>query len=154
MDARVWIVLGGLLGGLGVVAGAFGAHGLESALKPDEIQVVAEAGDWDRYERRLENFEVATRYQMYHAPALVLVGLLLGRRRSAALQLAGWLFLIGVVLFCGFLYAWVLTQVPWLVHVVPIGGSSLVLGWFALAAGGWSHARHTPAGHQNRADFP
>jgi uncharacterized membrane protein YgdD (TMEM256/DUF423 family) len=118
MQPRTWIIWGALFGGLGVIAGAFGAHGLEDRLTPE----------------RLATFEVAVRYQMYHALALVLVGVLAERRQSAALQVAGYGFLLGVLIFSGLLYALVLTGYSVLGAIVPIGGVSFIVGWFALAA--------------------
>ena len=113
---KTWVALGAALAGLGVVAGAFGAHGLEGRLSPQQ----------------LETFEVAVRYQMYHALALVLVGILAGRASRAV---AGILFLAGIALFSGCLYAWVFTGIKTFALIVPIGGAAFILGWFALA---WS----------------
>ena len=61
MSPRTWIIVGAAFGALAVGTGAFGAHGLKDRL--------VSAGTFDTY-------EVAVRYQMYHALALVLVGLL------------------------------------------------------------------------------
>jgi uncharacterized membrane protein YgdD (TMEM256/DUF423 family) len=60
MSGTTWVRLGAILGGLSVVMGAFGAHGLEKHLS----------------EKSLEVFETAAKYQMYHALALVAVGLM------------------------------------------------------------------------------
>ena len=54
---------GAIYAGLAVVLGAFGAHALESQLSAD----------------RLATYETAVRYQMYHALALIAIGLLAGR---------------------------------------------------------------------------
>jgi uncharacterized membrane protein YgdD (TMEM256/DUF423 family) len=87
--------------------------------------------------RRLANFETAARYQMYHALALVLIGLLLYERPSRAWNVAAMLFLAGVALFSGLLYVLVFTGPAWkwLGAVVPFGGLSLVVAWLALAVG-------------------
>jgi len=146
VNASTWIVIGALCGALGVSLGAFGAHGLEQAITADPADAEAVQLRADR----LENYETATRYLMYHAPALVLVGMIASRRRSAALQVAGWGFFAGAVLFSGFLYAWVFTLVTPLVHVVPLGGTGYIIGWVALAVAAWRFAR-TPVG-QGRAD--
>jgi uncharacterized membrane protein YgdD (TMEM256/DUF423 family) len=120
MSGTTWIRIGAIVGGLGVIFGAFGAHGLRSVLDS----------------RGMEVFETAVRYQMYHAPALIAVGLLVFRDRDgASLALAGWSFLIGIVLFSGALYALALTGQRWLGMVAPIGGAALIVGWFALAIG-------------------
>ena len=117
MNSSFWIRVGSILGGLGVAAGAFGAHLLEKQLEPRQLQV----------------FETAVRYQMFHALALVGVGILFmigGANR--ALNVAGWAFLTGTLLFSGSLYALVLTGVTKLGMITPIGGIGFLVGWVAL----------------------
>jgi uncharacterized membrane protein YgdD (TMEM256/DUF423 family) len=89
--------------------------------------------------RRAANHETAVRYQMWHALAIVLVGLLLVNRASPWWQVANWSFLFGVLIFSGCLYGLVLTgpSFRWLGAVVPIGGVSLIIGWVLLAVGAW-----------------
>jgi uncharacterized membrane protein YgdD (TMEM256/DUF423 family) len=105
-----WTLVGGLIGFLGVAAGAFGAHALRSLVTA----------------ARLETFEVAVRYQMYHALAVVLAGWL-GATGAA------WCFVAGTVIFSGSLYLLVLTDQRWLGAVTPLGGLLLLAGWFLLA---------------------
>ena len=97
MSSALWLRAGAVLGGLAVAAGAFGAHGLRGQLLSGRIT-----------ERMLENFETAARYQMYHALALVAVGLVAARLGEAssrgAINLAGWAFLVGTLIFSGTLY--------------------------------------------------
>jgi uncharacterized membrane protein YgdD (TMEM256/DUF423 family) len=119
MDGRTWIAAGAIVGALGVTLGAFGAHGLDDYL--------TETG-------QAANYETAVRYQMYHALALVLVGVLAERRSQRWLTIAVWCFLFGVLGFSGVLYALVFSQVRVLVAIVPIGGTLLIIGWAALAA--------------------
>jgi uncharacterized membrane protein YgdD (TMEM256/DUF423 family) len=117
MGGMTWIRVGAVVGGLGVIAGAFGAHGLEGKLDS----------------RGFEVFETAARYQMYHAPALIAVGLLMMSGRGGfATKLAGWSFLVGVLIFSGTLYALAFTGIRWLGAITPIGGLGLIVGWFAL----------------------
>jgi len=121
MNGMTWIRVGAVVGGLGVVAGAFGAHGLEGTLDS----------------KGFELFETAARYQMYHAPALLAVGLLaMTGRRGVALNLAGWSLLIGVLIFSGSLYGLAFTRISMLGMVAPVGGLALIIGWFALAVVG------------------
>lgn len=115
MQPRTILLLGSLLGLLAVAAGAFGAH----ALSATDSQV----------------FETGAEYQMYHALALVLCGLLAGQ--GYRLGLAVWSFLLGVVLFSGSLYLLVLTGTRWLGAITPIGGVLFLVGWLALGLGGW-----------------
>jgi uncharacterized membrane protein YgdD (TMEM256/DUF423 family) len=118
MTGRTWIAFGAVMGGLAVVLGAFGAHGLEDYLVEHN---------------QAANFETAVRYQMYHALALVLVGILAESRSPSALRAAGWCFVAGVVMFCGALYGIALARVSQLGMVAPIGGALLIAGWGALA---------------------
>ncbi len=114
--SRYWIGLGAVFGLLSVAAGALGVHALRDVL---------DAG-------ALNTFQTATRFQMYHALALVLTGLLFDRWRSRMLAAAGWLFTAGVVLFCGSLYILALTGTGVFGAVAPVGGASLIGGWVLL----------------------
>jgi uncharacterized membrane protein YgdD (TMEM256/DUF423 family) len=111
--------LGALFGFFAVAAGAFGAHALQRRLPADLLSV----------------FETGARYQMYHALALVLVGLLAARAPSAALHAAGWLFVAGVALFSGSLYVLALSGIRVLGAVTPLGGVCFLAAWALLA---WS----------------
>jgi uncharacterized membrane protein YgdD (TMEM256/DUF423 family) len=117
MLAKYWVVLGALLAAVAVAAGAMGAHALETRLD----------------ERQLKTFETAVRYQMFHALALVLVGLLADQQPAGRWAWPGGLFLAGIVLFSGGLYAWLATGIRPFVHIVPVGGTCWILGWVALA---------------------
>jgi len=118
MTGRSWRRLGAISGGLAVAAGAFGAHSLETTLDPRGMAV----------------FETAARYQMYHALALIAVGLLAERGRRV--DLASWSFALGTLLFSGSLYALALTGERRLGAITPIGGLGFLVGWTALAFGG------------------
>ena len=136
MDARGWIVVGALMGAMGVGMGAYHAHGLKEKLQALGFTNQAE-NDRDRLDVRFANFGTAVRYQMAHAPVLILIGLLASRGRSRWLSVAGGLLLFGVIGFSGMLYAWSLGGPTFLVHIVPIGGMALILGWLALAVAGF-----------------
>jgi uncharacterized membrane protein YgdD (TMEM256/DUF423 family) len=113
--ARFWLVAGAVLAALGVAAGAFGAHALRARLGPSD----------------LVTFETAVRYQMYHALALLLTGLLIDR--GVSVGASGWLFLAGIVLFSGSLYLLTLGGLRWMGAVTPLGGIAFILGWLLLA---------------------
>ena len=118
--ARLALVAGAALGGLSVAAGAFGAHGLKATL--------AATGQAD-------NWETACRYAMYHALALVALGLLATIRSPApaGLAAAAWSFLAGTLIFSGCLAVLALTGIKILGAIVPIGGVLLIVGWVLLA---------------------
>ena len=78
------------------------------------------------------------RRQMIHALALLGVGLVLARMPHPAVTVAGWLFIIGVVVFSGSLYVLALTGVRWLGAITPIGGAAMIAGWLFLAWGVFS----------------
>jgi uncharacterized membrane protein YgdD (TMEM256/DUF423 family) len=130
MTARTWILLAGIFGGLGVAIGAFGAHSLPGLLSSWQL-------DTEEIDRRLVTFEKGARYQMYHALALLAVGLLALHRPTPALTVAGLSFLVGIVLFSGLLYAIVFSGVKILGAFVPIGGLAFIVGWIAVAVAGW-----------------
>lgn len=134
MSGGIWIRIGALLGGLGVIAGAFGAHYLRERLKLEP--------------RQLDSFETGVRYQLVHAIALMIVGLLSlhSGRAGAALTAVGWLFLVGTLLFSGSIYLLALGIGPraLLGPTTPIGGSLLIVGWFVLAAGVSMGSRNAP----------
>lgn len=114
--ARSFLAAGALFGLLSVALGAFAAHGLQSSLSADLLNV----------------FHTGVQYQMYHALALLFTGLLVQRAPSRSATVAGWLFVIGIVLFSGSLYVLALTQVTAFGIVTPLGGLAFLAGWFAL----------------------
>jgi uncharacterized membrane protein YgdD (TMEM256/DUF423 family) len=87
---------------------------------------------------QLTVFETAARYQMYHALALLAVAWAAGRWPGTSIQLSGWMFVAGTLVFCGSLYALPLTGIRWLGAVTPLGGLAFLLGWLCLAWGVWS----------------
>jgi len=118
---RTFLMIGALSGAISVAAGAFGAHALRERVEP----------------RLLEVFETGARYQMYHALALIAVGLIASRWPSGLATSAGWLFVAGTLFFTGSLYAMTFTGVRALGAITPIGGVCFIAGWvcLALAAG-------------------
>ncbi|HUG44694.1 MAG TPA: DUF423 domain-containing protein, partial [Acidobacteriota bacterium] len=86
---------------------------------------------------QLEVFEIAVRYQIYHALGLILLGILSLQIPSGWLAWAGGAFVAGIVLFSGSLYILSLTEARWLGMVTPIGGLCLLAGWALFAVGVW-----------------
>jgi uncharacterized membrane protein YgdD (TMEM256/DUF423 family) len=126
MNYRRILLVGALLGALAVILGAFGAHWLEGAVKDWGLDAEEQA-------KRLHNWEVAVRYHMYHALAMLVVGLLAMQRSSNALSWSAGLFTAGVLVFSGCLYVLVLSGIKILGAIVPIGGVCLIAGWVLLA---------------------
>ena len=98
--------------------GAFGAHALKTRL-PAELLAVWNTG---------------VQYHLWHALGMVLVGLSTSVLADGLwVRLAGWLFLAGIALFSGSLYALALGAPKWLGAVAPLGGVAFILGWLAFA---------------------
>jgi uncharacterized membrane protein YgdD (TMEM256/DUF423 family) len=114
-----WFVTGALAAGLGVVLGAFGAHGLKARVTPDLLAI----------------FETGVRYHMYHALALLAVAWASTRWTTSWIGAAGWLFVVGILIFSGSLYLLTLTGARWWGAVTPIGGLAFIAGWMCLAMG-------------------
>jgi uncharacterized membrane protein YgdD (TMEM256/DUF423 family) len=107
---------------MGVAAGAFGAHGLKGRLTPEMLAV----------------FETGVRYHLIHALALLAVAWAVTRWSSRAIGVAGWLFVVGIVLFSGSLYVLTLSGIRGFGAITPFGGVAFILGWLLLAWGAWT----------------
>ncbi len=120
---KIFLFIGSILAGLSVAGGAFASHALKDRLS----------------DRSLEIFETGTKYQMYHALALILVALLLTRLETVPMTMisAGYAFIIGILIFSGSLYALSLTGIKWLGAIAPIGGAAFLIGWLSLAIAAW-----------------
>ena len=111
---RLPLLAGTLLAAIGVMLGAFGAHGLRNVL-------TSEALGW---------WQTGVQYQMWHAIGLLAVG----AARLPGTRLAVWLLTLGTLVFAGSLYVMALTGMRWLGMVTPLGGVLMIAGWLAL---GW-----------------
>lgn len=112
----MWIPLAALNLAIAVMLGAFGAHGLKNKLTAEQL------GWW----------ATATDYFFYHALGLLLVGIIIKLKLVNA-QASAVLLQVGIVLFCGSLYAMALGLPRWLGAVTPIGGSCFIFAWLLLA---------------------
>lgn len=116
-----WIAVAAVNGLIAVAAGAYAAHGMK-------VSAGVIPTEW---------METASRYQMWHALALLAVALL-WRELTAQpfLRAAAWAFLVGILLFSGSLYLMALSDLRAVAWITPVGGLSLLLGWAALAVHG------------------
>ncbi len=116
--AMRWLVFFGAVNGfVAVSAGAFGAHALRERLST----------------RAMEIFELASRYQLIHALAILACAAIVVRTESLAANAAGWCFVCGTVIFSGSLYALALSGISKLGAITPIGGLLFLAGWALLA---------------------
>lgn len=114
---RTFFAAGAIFALLGVAAGAFGAHALSARIPADRLAI----------------YEVAVRYQLYHALGLLALAWASTRWPGPALQAAGWLMIAGILVFGGTLYAIGLGAPRWLGAITPLGGVAFLLAW-GLAA--------------------
>lgn len=113
---RGLLLIGALSAAITVALGAFGAHGLRAVLSAEMLAV----------------FETGVRYQMYHALALVALGLAGSGRLGRLATVAGGLFVAGSVCFSGSLYLLTLAGTKGIGLVTPLGGVMLLVGWLVL----------------------
>jgi uncharacterized membrane protein YgdD (TMEM256/DUF423 family) len=105
----------GVLGFMGVLFGAFGAHGLRARVSPEMLEV----------------WKTGVLYQLVHA--LALFGVALAGERIGWGRAVAALFLAGVLVFSGSLYALALSGQRWWGAITPVGGLCFLGGWVALA---------------------
>jgi uncharacterized membrane protein YgdD (TMEM256/DUF423 family) len=120
---KLFRVLGATLAGLAVALGAFGAHGLQQLTQEEKI---------------IQTYQTGVQYQLWHAIALLIVGLPFFANRVSYFKWAGISFITGILFFSGSLYAITylrLHQLPvgWWGPVTPLGGLFFILGWILLA---------------------
>ncbi|PKR77183.1 DUF423 domain-containing protein [Halalkalibacillus sediminis] len=113
---KILLLIGAINGFIAVALGAFGAHGLESRLS----------------EKMLQTWEKAVQYQMFHTMAIFIAAVLLMRSEISSFSTAGWVFLIGIVLFSGSLYIYSVTGIKALAMITPVGGLAFLIGWIIL----------------------
>ena len=109
-----------IFGGLAVIFGAFGAHGLSKILSKDQ----------------LKSFETGVKYQMYHAIVLLLIGFNFTFKTTSEKYMT-YSFVAGIILFSFSIYGLVFSSAKnkkWRVlgPITPLGGLLLVCGWALL----------------------
>lgn len=118
-------VTGAVLAFLAVALGAFTTHALRTRIAPGDLELM----------------RLGSRYQLFHALALLWTSLASTWWPGPILPRAGWAFALGTVLFSGSLYAIALTGIRWLGAITPLGGLLLLTGWLAVAWGVWHAPR-------------
>jgi uncharacterized membrane protein YgdD (TMEM256/DUF423 family) len=150
MSAKNWLLIGGVAGFLGVVLGAFGAHGIKQTLpewyetddlpKPPMSEKTGKEDPptpgWYQLDqlrqKKLETWMTGVRYHFYHTFAILMIGLLtLSQNQpiSRCLNIAGWFFVLGIFGFSGSIYLLVITKIAILGMAAAVGGVILLGGW-------------------------
>jgi len=107
---------GALLTATGMIAGAFGSHGLKSRLTPDQLSA------WG----------TAANYAIFNGIALLAISL---HPRFAAHRFAGPAIAAGGLVFSSTIFALTLSRdrFRFLGPITPLGGSFMIAGYIALA---------------------
>ena len=115
--AKLFLILGGINAVLVVMLGAFGAHGLKARMTAEMLAV----------------YQTGVHYHLFHALGLLAVGLVATQiADSVYLKWAGWLMLVGIILFSGSLYVLSLSGLRWLGMVTPFGGLAFITAWIVF----------------------
>ncbi|RED97509.1 DUF423 domain-containing protein [Marinoscillum furvescens] len=118
MDKR-HLNLGSTFAALAVIIGAFGAHALEATLIAND---------------KIATYDTAVQYHMFHALAILIVGLLMKHQPHQLLKLVSYLFVAGITVFSGSLYVLSITNYSILGAITPLGGVAFIAGWILLIA--------------------
>ncbi len=120
---KIFLITAAFLGAVTVGLGAFGAHAIKEKVNDYTLGI----------------FETAVKYQFYHVFALLAAGVLFQQYSSGWMLWSGRLFIAGIFIFCGSLYA--LTyflannneSMKWLGAITPLGGLCFIAGWVCMA---------------------
>jgi len=111
------LTIAAVSGLLAVMLGAFGAHVLKKMISPE----------------MLETYKTGVQYHFYHTFALLAVGILMHFNPSKTLKWSAWLFIAGIILFSGSLYALSISGIKALGIITPFGGVIWIAAWVLLA---------------------
>lgn len=119
---KTFLQVAAILGALSVALGAFAAHGLKKLVPEEAINI----------------FETGVRYQFYHVFALAIVAMLFREFDNKWMLWAGYLFIVGIILFSGSLYfltyvkATDRSSLNWVGAITPLGGLAFIAGWMCI----------------------
>ncbi|WP_405575169.1 DUF423 domain-containing protein [Winogradskyella sp. Asnod2-B02-A] len=120
---KTLLITGAILGVLGIILGAFAAHGLEKLIDADAIK----------------SFETGVRYQFYHAFFLLILGstsfLNLKMKKTVF-----YLVVLGVIFFSGSIYSLATNSLSsfdfkTIALITPVGGLLLIAAWVVMLVG-------------------
>lgn len=115
---NLFLAIASILAGIAVIGGAFASHSLKNILTDYALSI----------------WETGIKYQMYHSLGLFLIAILMKIEKipSIWLNIAGFTFIIGIILFSGSLYLLSFTGIKWLGAITPLGGVAFIIGWGCL----------------------
>ena len=113
---KKFLSIGAISGALAVITGAFGAHALKNIISFDMMEV----------------YKTGVQYHFYHTFAILAVGILMKNNVTKYLKWSGWLFVLGIILFSGSLYALAISNIKSIGIITPFGGLAFIAGWICL----------------------
>ena len=122
--AKFFLLFAATNGMIAVILGAFGAHALKDSISP----------------ALLSAYQTGVQYHFIHVLALIGLALFILRLPVTVavptlLIVAGYLWMVGLVLFSGSLYGIAIGAPSWFGPITPLGGSLLIIGWLCFAIG-------------------
>ncbi len=115
------LVIGAILGFISVAFGAYAEHGLKTQISAQHFDFIM----------------TAIRYNQLYAIIISCIGLALLNNKNIAkslmLKLTNFLFIIGTLLFSFGIYISVVLNIPSIMKLAPIGGTTLMVAWLMLA---------------------
>jgi uncharacterized membrane protein YgdD (TMEM256/DUF423 family) len=118
------LAIGAIFGFISVAFGAYAEHGLKGNLSPEHFEMLM----------------TALRYNQTYAVVISTIGLIIlsgGKLGdSIILKISGYIFILGTLLFSFGIYISILFDIPQILRLAPIGGTTIMLGWITLAAVG------------------
>jgi uncharacterized membrane protein YgdD (TMEM256/DUF423 family) len=119
------LLVGGVLGFISVVFGAYAEHGLKESISEEHFRFLM----------------TAIRYNQVHAVVVTAIGLGIASGvlplQSLLIRWSGILFILGTALFSFSIYLSVVLALPQLVNLTPIGGTIIMLAWMLIAISGY-----------------
>jgi uncharacterized membrane protein YgdD (TMEM256/DUF423 family) len=112
-QTKIAVLFGAVYLCLGIILGAFAAHGLKAPLNEYQMAVL----------------QTGVKYQLIHGLALIVLGLLYSIYRKRLFYIASICIIMGVFLFSFSLYAIALLSLSGLGLVTPIGGVFMIVAW-------------------------
>ena len=122
---KPFLIAAAIIAALAVALGAFGAHALKEKVTESALAV----------------FETGIKYQFYHVFALLAAGILFQNFPNDYMLWSGRLFIAGIILFSGSLYAltFILSSgaenLKWIGAITPFGGLCFIAGWVMMLVG-------------------
>lgn len=115
------LAIGAILGFISVAFGAYAEHGLKTQISAEHFDFIM----------------TALRYNQIYAIVISGIGIVLlsskDLSKSLTLKLSSFLFILGTLLFSFSIYISIVWNIPSILKLAPIGGTTLMIAWIMLA---------------------